>query len=76
MTALVGLVVCVLADTAGVTHWRLEKGVITAVNSGQTLFTSSKVEGSSSCVGCKVIHDEVLAVLRPHSSKEWKRLGA
>ena len=67
------LVLGVLATCTGVTHWKLKNGVITAVNSGDTVFTAAAPTDSSSPRGScgedkGVIHDRILAVLRQRST--------
>ena len=64
------LLTALLASSAGVTHWRLQDGVITAVN-GNMVFSSS--EPCSSCSGeseegdglseGSVMYDREIAVL-------------
>lgn len=60
------LLTVLLASGAGVTHWRLQDGVITAVN-GNTVFSSNEPCGS--CVGeseegdGSVVYDREVAVL-------------
>ena len=64
------LLTALLASSAGVTHWRLQDGVITAVN-GNMVFSSS--EPCSSCAGesqegdglgeVSVVYDREIAVL-------------
>ena len=70
------LVLAVLATCTGVTHWRLQNGVITAVNSGHdTVFTAAtpKTGSSPPCSSCSeerdVVHDRVLAVLKPRTTR-------
>ena len=64
------LLITLLASSAGVTHWRLQDGVITAVN-GNMVFSSS--EPCSSCAGeseeadglsdGSIVYDKEIAVL-------------
>ena len=74
------LVLAVLATCTGVTHWRLQNGAITAVNSGHTVFTAAAPEIGSSppCSSCSeesdVVYDRIFAVLKPRTTRGLQRL--
>lgn len=72
------LLLAALSTCTGVTHWKLQNGLITAVNSGQTVFTAAVAdEGAPSCSSCpgkeNVVYDRVLAVLRPQTTQGRRR---